>query len=69
MILFISICIVLIYSILIGGFALGFDKVKDFKLESSSPKTKFSIIIPFRNEAKNLLDLLESISGLNYLPG
>jgi len=66
MILFISICIVLIYSILIGGFALGFDKVKDFKLESSSPKTKFSIIIPFRNEAKNLIDLLESISGLNY---
>ena len=66
MILFISICIVLIYSILIGGFALGFDKVKDFKLESSSPKTKFSIIIPFRNEAKNLLDLLESISRLNY---
>jgi glycosyltransferase involved in cell wall biosynthesis len=30
------------------------------------PKTKFSIIIPFRNEAENLPILLESLSKLNY---
>lgn len=30
------------------------------------PKTKFSIIVPFRNEEQNLPVLLESLSNLNY---
>jgi cellulose synthase/poly-beta-1,6-N-acetylglucosamine synthase-like glycosyltransferase len=30
------------------------------------PQTAFSIIIPFRNEAKNLPELLNSISEINY---
>nr|WP_321221842.1 glycosyltransferase [uncultured Psychroserpens sp.] len=58
--------IIILYVLLIGSFAYGFDKVQDFKLEDISPKTKFSVIIPFRNEANNLPNLLTSISRLNY---
>lgn len=60
------IIITLLYLLLIGSLALGFDKVNNFKLEDINPKIKFSIVIPFRNEAKNLSALLQSISQLNY---
>ncbi|WP_298900642.1 glycosyltransferase [uncultured Psychroserpens sp.] len=58
--------ITVLYLLLIGSFIYGFDKVNDFKLEESQPQTKFSVIIPFRNEAKNLQALIQSISHLNY---
>jgi len=48
---------------------IGYQKVlsfKSFKSESHSPQTKFSVIIPFRNEADNLPVLISSISELNY---
>ncbi|WP_372754232.1 glycosyltransferase [Mariniflexile sp.] len=61
-----SIIITICYLILIGSFAFGFDKIKVFKLEDIPAKTKFSIIIPFRNEAENLPALLKSILALNY---
>lgn len=61
-----SIIITISYLILIGFFAFGFNKVSDFKLEDLSPKTQFSIIIPFRNESKQLPSLLKSIESLNY---
>jgi cellulose synthase/poly-beta-1,6-N-acetylglucosamine synthase-like glycosyltransferase len=60
------ITIVIVYLIFIVGFIYGFDKVKDFELQDLKPKTKFSIIIPFRNEAENLPKLLVSILNLNY---
>lgn len=62
----ISIIITIIYLLLIGSFIYGFDKIKLFKLEDVSAKTKFSIIIPFRNETENLPDLLKSIDLLAY---
>lgn len=58
--------LVLLYLILIAWFNNGFNKVEKFKLQDLKPKTKFSVIIPFRNEAKNLLGLLKSIENLNY---
>ncbi|MFT5242103.1 MAG: biofilm PGA synthesis N-glycosyltransferase PgaC [Glaciecola sp.] len=58
--------VVTLYLLLIGSFVYGFDKVPDFKLDDITPKTKFSVIIPFRNEADNLPTLLASISRLNY---
>ena len=58
--------VVLAYSLLIGSFVWGFDKVNVFKLADSPTKTSFSVVIPFRNEAENLLGLLESISKLKY---
>ena len=62
----ISIIITFLYLFLIGCFVYGFDKVKSFYLENIPAKTKFSIIIPFRNEAENLPDLLKSIELLQY---
>jgi len=66
MISIISIFIVLMYLILIGRFAFGFDNVKSFEPENSPSKTAFTIVIPFRNEAENLPSLLQSIAELQY---
>ena len=44
----------------------GFTKVNTIQYTGVKPKTKFSIIVPFRNEAENLPVLLESLSKLNY---
>jgi glycosyltransferase involved in cell wall biosynthesis len=45
---------------------MGYGKVKAFKRTHVEPKTAFSIIVPFRNEEKNLPKLLQSFSKLNY---
>lgn len=44
----------------------GFAKVKMFTTKEHSPTTRFTIIVPFRNEAQNLPNLLDSIEKLNY---
>ncbi len=62
----IAIFITLIYLFLIASFIYGFDKVDEFSLKDLKAKTKFSVIIPFRNEEQNLPTLLESILKLNY---
>ncbi|WP_040247223.1 glycosyltransferase family 2 protein [Psychroserpens mesophilus] len=64
--LIITIVILLLYLLLIGSFAYGFDKVKTTPLEDVKAKIDFSMIIPFRNEAEALPDLLASILELNY---
>ncbi len=61
-----SFVIILLYLFLIGSFVVGFDKIKNFSLKDIPSKTKFTIIIPFRNEAKNLPNLLKSIHDLEY---
>lgn len=58
--------IVLSYLILIGSLIYGFDKVETFVLKDIPAKTKFSIVVPFRNEAENLALFLKSIAHLNY---
>lgn len=55
-----------IYVLFIAQLILGFDKVKSFIRTDEKPKTAFSIIVPFRNEEKNLPKLLQSISSLDY---
>jgi len=55
-----------VYVIFIAQLIWGFGKVKPFERSDAHPKTAFSIIIPFRNEAKNLPDFLQSIADLNY---
>jgi glycosyltransferase involved in cell wall biosynthesis len=54
------------YLALIGSFIYGFNKIKPFEKQNVVAKTKFSVIIPFRNEAEKLPALLQSISELNY---
>jgi cellulose synthase/poly-beta-1,6-N-acetylglucosamine synthase-like glycosyltransferase len=58
--------ILLVYVVVILQLILGFDKVKSFERTAIAPKTAFTIIVPFRNEAKNLEKLLRSFSKLNY---
>ncbi|WP_434037492.1 glycosyltransferase family 2 protein [Formosa sp. 4Alg 33] len=55
-----------LYTFLIGSLYWGFTKVKTFKPHTRSNETSFSIVIPFRNEAKHLPELLHSISELDY---
>lgn len=62
----IIISITVLYLVLIGSFSYGFNNIKLFKNEDVVAKTKFSVIIPFRNEAEKLPALLHSISALNY---
>lgn len=62
----IALFITLLYIVLIGSFVFGFDKVEEFSLKDIQAKTKFTVIIPFRNEAEHLPFLLKSISELNY---
>ncbi len=55
-----------IYVVFISQLIFGFDKVKSFKRTNEMSKSTFSIIVPFRNEEKNIGKLLQSISKLNY---
>jgi cellulose synthase/poly-beta-1,6-N-acetylglucosamine synthase-like glycosyltransferase len=54
------------YAILITSLIIGFYSVKPFESPDSPPTTNFSILIPFRNEALHLPELIRSISTLNY---
>jgi len=57
---------ILLYVFLIGQLIWGFNKVKTSNTIHSTPISGFTIIIPFRNEARHLPHLLESITRLNY---
>ena len=43
-----------------------FNKIPYFETKKTEPVSKFSIIIPFKNEAENLQRLLNSLHHLNY---
>lgn len=58
--------ITVLYVILIAAFSYGFDNVKNFTSLESHPKTRFSIVIAFRNETDNLPELLNSLIQLKY---
>ncbi len=58
--------IIVIYLLTIGWLVYGFSKINDFEVTNISSKTKFTIVVPFRDESKNLPILLESFSKLNY---
>lgn len=58
--------ILTIYVASIGLLIYGFSKVQQYKSKGLKPNTSFTIIVPFRNEAENLPNLLNSFSNLNY---
>jgi glycosyltransferase involved in cell wall biosynthesis len=58
--------IAIVYVLTISWLIYGFTKINLFEYIGLPPKTSFSIIVPFRNEAENLPILLESFSKLNY---
>ena len=56
----------LIYILFIGQLIYGFNRMKRFSKKEFTPKTSFTLVVPFRNEKENLPNLLHSISLLNY---
>lgn len=64
--IFIFYIIIITYCLAIIALIYGFTKVNSFDYLGLNPKTKFSIVVPFRNEAENLPILLDSFSKLNY---
>ncbi|PKD21100.1 hypothetical protein APR41_11840 [Salegentibacter salinarum] len=64
MIFFIIICFC--YSVLMLILLYGWKKIPEFSSENSPAEIRFSIIIPFRNEAENLAVLLSSLNEINY---
>ncbi|WP_333809408.1 glycosyltransferase family 2 protein [Flavobacterium sp.] len=56
----------LLYTLFIGQLIYGFNRIKRFSKKELIPKTSFTIVVPFRNEKKNLPNLLHTISLLNY---
>jgi glycosyltransferase involved in cell wall biosynthesis len=64
--IFVLYIIILLYCLSIIALIYGFTKVNSINYLGLKPKTKFSIIVPFRNEEENLLKLLYSLSKLNY---
>ena len=64
---------ILMFAILFGIYFLvmililiGVGKVPIFSAENNLPTTRFSIIIPFRDEQENLPSLLKTIESLHY---
>jgi glycosyltransferase involved in cell wall biosynthesis len=60
------IVILFIYSAFIFQLIWGINKVNYFEVTDLQPKIAFTIIVPFRNEEKNLPKLLASLSQLHY---
>ena len=58
--------IVLLYGLAIALFSIGLYKLPSSQKDTSLKPHQFSIVIPFRNEEKNLPDLLESLSQIDY---
>lgn len=49
-----------------GILLFGYKSIPEFKFENIQPQARFSIVIPFRNEAQNLPYLLQSLKKLKY---
>ena len=58
--------IVLYYCLHIGLLIYGLTRVPSYTYSITNNLNKFSIVIPFKNEANNLEDLLHSIANLNF---
>ena len=59
----------ILYAFLLGSLFVGWRKTPLTRLQHLAPTTSFSIVIPCRNEAENLPQLLESINSLEYPSG
>ncbi|WP_456420826.1 glycosyltransferase family 2 protein [Lutibacter sp.] len=55
-----------IYVALIVSLIIGYNKVETTYIKNTIPKNTFSIVIPFRNEAHNLPNLLHALAFINY---
>lgn len=58
--------VLLIYVVLLLQLIRGTRRLKSFERTAIQPKTAFTLVVPFRNEQKNLPKLLATFSQLNY---
>ncbi len=58
--------VIFLYISLMGLICIGIFRLPYFKSSAAVPKTKFTVIVPFRNEAENIPRLLRSITALEY---
>jgi cellulose synthase/poly-beta-1,6-N-acetylglucosamine synthase-like glycosyltransferase len=56
----------ILYVLLIGILWVGYGLIKPHALTTNTPVHSFTIVIPFRNEAAHLPELLESVRLLHY---
>ena len=61
-----AVIITLLYALAMLFLLYGFFQVQVFSGKNSAPKTLFSIVIPYRNEAENLPLLFDSLLKLKY---
>jgi len=61
-----AVIITFLYSLLMIALIIGFGLVTPFHTTTAIKDIRFSIIIPFRNEAEQLPKLLQSIAALKY---
>ena len=64
--IYIVLLILFIYITLIIALIKGFDRMAVFENKNNSPKNSFSIAIPFRDEAHNFPELLNSLARIDY---
>lgn len=64
--IFIILITTILYGLLIGCFVIGFNRIQPFNDTLLRNLTRFTIIVPFRNEEENLPDLIKSLENLNY---
>lgn len=64
--MYLLILVISVYVFLMIFFWMGFKKVPKSNGNSSDEKLSFSIVVPFRNEAESLPNLLKSIEKLRY---
>ena len=58
--------LVALYAVCLATLGYGFWRLPNFSAERLAPQTRFSVVIPFRNEAENLPALLKTIENLTY---
>ncbi|NHM06717.1 glycosyltransferase [Flavobacterium sp. CYK-4] len=58
--------IMLVYVLTMAQLIIGFGKITSTPFKAVQPRTFFALVVPFRNESRNLPLLLESIKNLNY---
>jgi len=58
--------VIFLYLALMGLIRIGVSLLPYFKVSAAIPKTRFTVIVPFRNESENIPRLLRSISSLDY---
>jgi peptide/nickel transport system permease protein len=62
----VTICLLAAYGVLMALYTKGFWSMRAFVAKDKTPQTKFSIVIPARNEADNIEACLAGILAQNY---